>query len=51
MKAIDLGVTKINFTIVFMPINSSNGIFGLIASAELIFKVSKLEELLASKHD
>jgi hypothetical protein len=34
-----------------MPKNSSNGIFGLIASAELIFKVSKLEEWLASKHD
>jgi hypothetical protein len=45
MKAIDPGATKMNFIIVFlMPKNSSNGIFGLIASAELILKVSKLEE-------
>jgi hypothetical protein len=34
-----------------MPKISTNDIFGLIASAELIFKVSKLEEWLASKHD
>jgi hypothetical protein len=27
-----------------MPKNSSNGIFGLIARAELILEVSKLEE-------
>jgi hypothetical protein len=44
MKAIDPGATKINFIIVFMPKISTNDIFGLIASAELIFKVSKLEE-------
>jgi hypothetical protein len=34
-----------------MPKNSSNGIFGLITSAELIFTLSKLEEGLASKLD
>jgi hypothetical protein len=33
-----------------MPKISSNGIFGLIASTELILEVSKLEEWLASKH-
>jgi hypothetical protein len=33
-----------------MPKSSSNDIFGLIASVELIFKVSKLEGL-ASKLD
>jgi hypothetical protein len=44
MKAIDPGATEINFIIVFMPKISSNDIFVLIASAELNFKVSKLEE-------
>jgi hypothetical protein len=44
MKAINPDATKISFIIVFMPKNSSNGIFGLIASTELIFKVSKLEK-------
>jgi hypothetical protein len=44
MKAIDPSATKISFIIVFMLKNSYNGIFGLIASAELIFEVSKLEE-------
>jgi hypothetical protein len=44
MKAIDLGATKINFIIFLMPKSSSNDIFGLIASAELSFEVSKLEE-------
>jgi hypothetical protein len=34
-----------------MPKISSNDVFGLIASAELIFKVSKLGEWLASKLD
>jgi hypothetical protein len=34
-----------------MPKSSSNDIFGLIASVELIFIVSKLEEGLASKLD
>jgi hypothetical protein len=34
-----------------MPTSSSNDIFVLIVSAELIFKVPKLEELLASKLD
>jgi hypothetical protein len=34
-----------------MPKISSNSIIGLAASAELTFKVSKLEEWLASKHD
>jgi hypothetical protein len=34
-----------------MPTISSNDVLGLIASAELILKVSKLEEWLASKHD
>jgi hypothetical protein len=34
-----------------MPKISSNDIFVLIASAELSFKDSKLEERLASKHD
>jgi hypothetical protein len=38
MKAIDPGTTKINFIVVFMPKISSNDIFGLIASAELILK-------------
>jgi hypothetical protein len=37
MKAINPGATKINFIIVFMPKSSSNEIFVLIASAELIF--------------
>jgi hypothetical protein len=31
--------------------SSSDDIFVLIAGAELSFKVSKLEEWLASKHD
>jgi hypothetical protein len=44
MKAIYPGATKINFIIVLMPKISSNDVFGLIASAELIFKVSKLGE-------
>jgi hypothetical protein len=44
MKAIDPDATKINFIVVLMPKISSNDIFGLIASAVLIFKVSKLEE-------
>jgi hypothetical protein len=44
MEAIDPGATKIDFVIVFMPKISSNGIFGLIASTELILEVSKLEE-------
>jgi hypothetical protein len=44
MKTIDPGATKINFIIVFMPKISSNDIFVLIASVELIFKVLKLEE-------
>jgi hypothetical protein len=44
MKALDPGATKISFIMVFMPKNSSNSIFGLASSAELIFKVSKLEE-------
>jgi hypothetical protein len=34
-----------------MPKRSFNDIFRLIASAKLIFKVSKLEESLASKLD
>jgi hypothetical protein len=34
-----------------MPLISTNDIFGLIASAELIFKVLKLEDWLPSKHD
>jgi hypothetical protein len=34
-----------------MPKNSSNDVFVLNASAELSFKVSKLEEWLASKRD
>jgi hypothetical protein len=51
MKAIDSGATKINFIIVFMLKSSSNDIFVLIASTELILKVSKLEELLTSKLD
>jgi hypothetical protein len=34
-----------------MPKSSSNGIIGLIASAELIFTVLKLEVWLASKFD
>jgi hypothetical protein len=34
-----------------MPKSSSNDIYVLIASAELSFKVSILEEWLASKHD
>jgi hypothetical protein len=34
-----------------MPKISSNDIFLLNASAELIFKVSKLEDWIASKHD
>jgi hypothetical protein len=42
---------EIDFTVVFMPKISSNDIFGLIASTELIFKFSKLEEGLASKLD
>jgi hypothetical protein len=44
MKAIDPGATKINFIVVLMPKICSNDIFGLIASAELISKVSKLKE-------
>jgi hypothetical protein len=44
MKAIDPGATKIDFIVVFMPKISSDDIFGLITSAELIFKFSKLEE-------
>jgi hypothetical protein len=45
MKAIDPGATKINFVIIFlMPKSSSNDIFELISSVELILKVSKLEE-------
>jgi hypothetical protein len=44
MTAIDPGATEINFVIVFMPKCSSNNIFRLIASAELVSKVSKLEE-------
>jgi hypothetical protein len=42
MKAIDPDATKINFIIFLMPKSSSNDIFGLIASAELILKVLKL---------
>jgi hypothetical protein len=58
MKANNPGATKIKvvgkfstYKLFLMFKNSSNNIFGIIASSELIFNLWNLEECLASKHD